>query len=213
VWANEPSTASYSPTSYTFNAAGGANSITRAGTGNYTVWMVGLGPEPAGHVMVTAYGLDDANVCKVGHWNESSGQTRSINVLCFSPAGDPVDTLFTVTYVNGIGLLGVNGAAAGYVWAHDPTSSSYTPVGTYSYNSTGGVNTVTRLDVGRYSVIMPGLGLQDGHVQVTAYGGGSARCRVARWSPSIVNEQVIDVLCTDAAGSPVDTLYTVSYTR
>jgi hypothetical protein len=50
--------------------------------------------------------------------------------------------------VNNVGLLGGPGAAAGYVWAHDPTAPWYVAAPFYGFNSTGGTNTITRQGVG-----------------------------------------------------------------
>src|SRR5262245_42166976 len=56
VWANQPSSASYTPSlTYQFNSAGGTNTITRSGVGQYTVHFPGLSTL-GGHVQVTAYG-------------------------------------------------------------------------------------------------------------------------------------------------------------
>jgi hypothetical protein len=212
AWADQPTTASYTPSlTYQFNSTGATNTITRSAVGNYTVIMPGLGAVPAGHVKVTAYGAGDSNACKVASWLENAG-ARTINVLCFNAAGSPVDTYYTVTYVHDLGILGVTGAAAAYVWAHDPTSASYTPSLTYQFNSTGAANTITRSGTGNYTLHLPGLAVDNGHVQVTAYGYGSARCKVGYWFAS-GNELLVNVQCSDPAGSPVDTLYAASYTR
>jgi len=212
LWANDPFSASYTPSpTYQFNSTGATNTVTRSGVGNYLVSMPGLGAAPAGHVKVTAYGTGDASACKVGYWTESAG-ARLINILCYDPAGNPVDTYYTVTYVNALSVLGVTGAAAAYVWAHAPTTASYVPSATYSFNSTGGSNSITRSSTGNYTLHLPGLAAANGHVQVTAYGGGSDRCKVGFWFPSGTELQV-NVVCFNAAGSPVDTLYAASYTR
>lgn len=102
----------------------------------------------------------------------------------------------------------------GYVWAHNPTSASYTPTPVYSYNSAGGAITITRSNTGRYAVRFAGLGGQStagGNVQVTAYGFGSEYCKVQSWG-SGGDDFVANVNCFAAGGNPADTLYTVLVT-
>lgn len=98
----------------------------------------------------------------------------------------------------------------GYAWANDPTSSSYTPSETYSYNSTGDMITITRNRAGNYTVRFASLtdSTLGGNVQATAYGGGSETCKVANWGPNGTNLDV-NVVCFTASGRPVDTQYTV----
>jgi hypothetical protein len=72
-----------------------------------------------------------------------------------------------------------------YLWADQPTSASYTPSTTYSFNRTGGPNKVTRSGPGSYTVTcgkVPSLsGPRGGHVQVTAYGSANTLCNVTGW--------------------------------
>jgi len=103
--------------------------------------------------------------------------------------------------------------AAGYVWAHSPFPASYTPSLTYQHNSSGGTNTITRSGVGSYVVRFPGLGgggTVGGIVHVTAYGSGPESCKVAGWHPT-PGDIDVSVLCFDANGAPVDTLYDAAF--
>jgi len=98
----------------------------------------------------------------------------------------------------------------GYVWANNATSASYSPSAGYSYNSTGGANTITRSGVGVYAVTFAGLvppAAPFGNVQVTAYGGGAGYCKVASWvgTPDLT----VSVRCFDGAGASIDSLYSV----
>jgi hypothetical protein len=66
---------------------------------------------------------------------------------------------------------------------------------------------IFRSSVGRYAVIFNGLGTQlldGGDVQVTAYGGGSAQCKVESWGP-----QTVFVRCFAPGGAPADAMYDV----
>ncbi len=106
----------------------------------------------------------------------------------------------------------LDGSEVAYLWANQPTTADYQPAANYQANSTGAVNEVTRSDVGSYQVRLPNLGQAGGHVQVTAYGAGSQRCKTTGWGPSGV-DQLIGVQCSTAAGSPTDTYFTLSYVR
>ncbi|MGK4001562.1 hypothetical protein WMF31_02980 [Sorangium sp. So ce1036] len=105
-----------------------------------------------------------------------------------------------------------------YAWAHQATGS-YTASSSYSRNSAGdnfaeGLdNTVSQLETGRYRVRFPDVGTAPGgHVQVTAYGGGSERCKVNSWLRSGDDVDVY-VNCFTAGGAPVDTKFSVAYVR
>jgi hypothetical protein len=209
VWANDPTAASYTPSAtYQYNSTAEfqtVNTINRTGTGSYTVLLPNLGT-PSGTVLVNAYGFT-ANSCKVASWGPS-GTTQTINVRCFNPAGQLADTQFSLSYNNWVG----GGSDIGYVWANQPTSASYTPATNYQGNSSGADNQVTRWATGSYQVWLPNLGQSAGHVEVTAYGYGSERCKVTGWGPSGTT-QVVGVACFTTTGVPVDTLFTLTYVR
>lgn len=101
AWANNPTAASYTPsTTYSFNSSGKGISITRSGTGNYSVRCEGIGGDgkAGGHVQVTAYGFD-THSCKVRYWS-SFGKDFVANVACYSGDGVSKDARFTI-YVEG----------------------------------------------------------------------------------------------------------------
>jgi hypothetical protein len=98
---------------------------------------------------------------------------------------------------------------SGYVWADNPTSGSYTPSTTYSFNSSGGAIIITRSGIGTYAVRFAGLGgngSAGGNVQVTAYGSGSETCKVLSWDSGGASF-IANVGCYNSTGSPVDTRY------
>jgi hypothetical protein len=113
VWANIASPSigvPYTPSpTYSFNAVGRtqANSITKNGTGSYTVICKGVGGGPlfsgsgswgaGGHVQVSAYGFTP-NQCHVGDWG-TGGSNFSASVLCNTPGGTPADTNFDLLFV------------------------------------------------------------------------------------------------------------------
>ncbi|NMO20913.1 trypsin-like serine protease [Pyxidicoccus fallax] len=202
VWADQPSTAAYTPSSYySHNSTGGTNTITRTAVGSYRVEMPGLG-QSNGNVQVTAYG-GTANRCKVSSWGPS-GTALHVYIACYTAAGAAADSYFVAQYYRaGAG----NPQQGAYLWANQPSTASYTPSRYYSYNSRGGTNTVTRTGVGAYQANLPGFTTIGGNVQVTAYGYGSHHCKVASWGTNIVY-----VRCFDAAGNPADTYWTLRYT-
>lgn len=78
---------------YAFNSAGGAATVTRTATGAYEVGFEGLAMD-RGTVLVTAYGTNAAS-CQVASWSESTA-----TVLCFGLTAAPVDSRFTIAYVD-----------------------------------------------------------------------------------------------------------------
>lgn len=209
VWANLPTSASYTPSSlYQFNSTGANNTITRSGVGVYQVQLPGLGSY-AGTVKVTAYGSGSQS-CSVTQWG--SGTTvQNVNVACVNAAGAPVDAYFTATYTNALAFTGRAGAANAYLWANQPSSASYTPSASYSYNSTGGTNTITRSAPGTYTLSLPNLGGSNGDVQVTGY-GAATQCRVLNWYPSGTT-QLVNIGCTNMAGTATDSYFQAAFTR
>jgi hypothetical protein len=204
VWANDPTAAEYTPsTSYQRNSTGALNTITRNGTGDYTVVFSNLGIYYGGTVNVTAYGTGSEH-CKVQYWTPSLAD-MNVRVRCFDTAGAPVDTRFAASFTRPV--LSTRFA---YVWANQATSASYTPSTTYQFNSTGALNTITRLGTGSYQVSLPGLGGSGGTVKVTAYGAGSESCKVHYWTWS-GSDELVRVLCQTAAGAAVDTRFTLTF--
>jgi hypothetical protein len=119
----------------------------------------------------------------------------------------------------------------GYVWANQTTTTAcYAPDRNYQSNLRYPTNTICRTGVGAYqrgcpntithptpgsgayTVRLPGLGAPAGHVQVTAYGYSSERCKVVSWGPS-GPDQLVNIQCSTSAGSPVDTRYIMTYVQ
>lgn len=85
----------------------------------------------------------------------------------------------------------------------------------FSYNSTGGTDTVTAVGGGEYEVTLPGVGVGPsltGDLQVSAYGTVPGRCRAAGWSTTPAGQDVV-VRCVDGNGNgnPSDRPWTLSY--
>ncbi len=100
------------------------------------------------------------------------------------------------------------GIVQGYAWNNlaSPTLGvPQTLTNSYTYNSKGGDITLTRSATGVYTVNFEGLSFYPGNVQVSAYGGLAHICGVGSWGSSATS-----VYCYDAAGNPVDSLFTVA---
>jgi hypothetical protein len=206
VWANSPTASSYTPSAaYQFNSTGGTNTISRSGAGSYTVAFPDLGIL-GGTALATAYGPGNA-ACAVAGWGPA-GTAQDVNVRCFNSGGAPADSEFTLAFDR------PQSAAypVAYVWANSPTSSSYTPSTTYQFNPSGAANTITRLGTGSYAVLLPSLGGAFGHIEVTAYGTSSDRCKVVNWGPTGTAQQV-NVDCFTSGGAAADSMFTMTYAR
>jgi hypothetical protein len=205
AWADQSANASYTPDpTYSYNAGGaGAITATRSGTGNYTITWSGISAvgSGGGHIQVTAYGPGNAQ-CRSDGW----GSERAI-VRCSDPTGAAVDSQYTILYWRP--AVGDHGLA--FAQAGQPSTASYTPNASYSYNAGGGAITATRSSTGVYNMSwtgMAGVGTDGGNVHVTAYGEVDVRCQVLSWGPDNAN-----VGCFDPAGNPVDSEYQVLFVK
>ena len=99
--------------------------------------------------------------------------------------------------------------SVGYAWATQPSSPSYTPSASHSYNSGGGAIQITRRAPGLYTVTFNGLGgrlLDGGNVQVTAYGSSNSQCKVENWG-----RESVAVRCFSPSGTLVDSYFVVMF--
>jgi hypothetical protein len=73
--------------------------------------------------------------------------------------------------------------------------------------------TITRSAAGTYDVFLPHQdeGLDGGHVQVTAYGAGTARCQVGSWG-SMPGGRTAWIYCFTNTATLTDTMFAVQYT-
>ena len=207
AWANQPNASGpYTPLSaYSYNASGGAVTITPTGTGLYTVDFAGLNSSYPDTVQITAY--DTNGYCRSNGWNGNvQGEAY---VACFDAAGAPANSDFTILYEARGGDFGNANAGLAYMYADKPTAPSYSP--DRSFNSTGGANSIARNSVGSWTVTIPGLTKVGGEVQVTEQElQGGARCVTAGWGSSGSGTSV-NVLCFDATGAPADEAYALMY--
>ncbi len=120
-----------------------------------------------------------------------------------------------LTFATWLALVAPGGAFAGeiaFVWANEPTRSSYVPASRYSYNPYGLTNTVRRLSRGRYHVKLPAVGnrFHGGNVQVSAY-GTKHRCKATWWSLSANVDVNLWIRCFDEDGHLADRRFTALY--
>jgi hypothetical protein len=198
--ANLPTSTNYAPLAgASWNPAGGIR-VFRFSTGEYQVKFIKLGSRltsNGGHVQVSVINTGGQH-CKVRSWGGSPDLFISIG--CMKRNGTPQDLKFNVLFLMPNNHLG-------YAWADQPSTASYTPNTFYSSNSAGGGINITRSGPGRYTVTWSGLGsdlLDGGDVQVTAYGSGTAQCKVESWGSQSAN-----VRCFAPNGALVDSFYDV----
>lgn len=210
VWANDPTSASYTPlASRAFNWAGGPIRITRpAGTtGRYVVTFTGLSAVLGTRSVVKATGFGSGNAyCKP----VAAYLVRDkVEVRCYQGgAGTPVNARFTL-------LVSRAAADRAFAFANQPTVNDYSPDPKGSWNPAGSTE-VRRLGVGTYLVLFSNLRLQlsmdGGHPQVNAVGSGKAHCEVGEWGAGLSSaDLLLTVVCHTPAGALVDSKFSVLF--
>lgn len=224
VWADRESATlnqEYTPNPYyaysagtSYNPTGTNLRVKRTATGQYQVIINGYGVNK-GTVHVTAYGSN--NHCKVASWGATTTGTpkQIINVFCFNEAGSPINNKFSLAFYD----LYPSAYSRAYLWANQPSSSSYIPSMSYQFNSRSAINSVRRLSTGLYEVTMPQMQQggffepnKGGTVLVTAYGTSSQQCKASSWFMS-GNNLKATVRCFNSAGQAADSAYTISFMR
>lgn len=206
LFADQPTTASYTPNRvYQYNSTGGANTIVRTGTGNYTATIPGLDAMHS-DVQVTAVG-GIALRCKVQGWSGSSTSTR-VHVLCFDSSGVAADEYYDLAYAVNDGFG--SGASAtdrgSWAWANKPNATdSYTPNTLIQYNGFAtGKLTAKKTATGKYTVTVPGRISYNTRISlVTSHGGTNSYCNGTPTFPSLI-------LCYGQGGVPLDTEFDMS---
>ena len=212
LWANQPSsTVDYTPdTNYQFNAvvvnnSNLTNTVHRDGVGTYEVHLPSM-PASEGNLQVSADGVSS---CRLVSWSNSAG-TLVATVKCWSvPPATLTDQYYDLMFTDAVGMAGVAGPSAAYLFANKPTASAYTPAAAYLY-STGSTPSIKRTGIGAYVVNLPGMP-KGGAAVVTAVGSGKSRCQLG--SISTTTPQKVGVRCFTPSGNPTDSQFTFSYTN
>jgi hypothetical protein len=201
AFANQPTASNYAPASAGSWNPAGAIRVYRDGIGLYRVVFSGFGARlPAGsggHVQVNAVAGNKVH-CKTEEWGSSTDLV--VTVACYTPAGARADAKFTT-------MVTPPAAHLAFVWADQPTLSSYNPHSFYSSNPVGGSVVVTRAQVGSYHVRWIGVDaeIRDfGNAQVTAWGFDNAQCQVG-----FLDAEGVSVQCFGPNGAAVDTYYSL----
>ena len=202
AFASQPTAASYSaPSSGSWNPAG-ATRVYRDGVGQYRVVFANLGARltasVAGHVQDNGVGTNKAH-CKVPGWSGSPDLT--VTVVCFTPAGVPVDTKFTA-------LFTPPSAHLAYAWADAATASEYHAYRVYASNPVGGSIVIQRHGVGRYEINWTGVTGEIrvyGNAQVMAYGEDGTQCKAFG-----IDTEYVEVQCYASNGVAIDSQFLVA---
>jgi hypothetical protein len=212
VFANCPKcTSSYVPEAgYSWNSSGGAVSIVRTSMGQYSVDFAGLSnPLHLNNVQISAYAT--SGYCVSTGWDSvGPGGAAEMYVACYDKNGALADTKFDLLYQQRTKPFGSAAKGMAFLWADQPTAASYAPDSNYSFNSTGGSNSIVRNSTGNYTATLAGVMSENNNVQVTANGSVPARCKVL-YSLVDLNNTNVTVLCVDATGAPVDSQFNLLY--
>lgn len=177
-----------------------APSVTHnAATGDYNV-LLGTGNAALSAKLVTALGSG-------ARCNDAAGISGGLEVKCYDRNAAPADGQFYTIQIAG----GRPGHRYGFALANNSIAASYIPFTTSSFNSSGGVITITHPSTGHYVANFAGLAKQPGqaeNVQVTADSSLLTTCGTTGWSNSADGLQVA-IECRDAAGQLINTRYYV----
>ncbi len=203
-WFDKPSSNQFTLSSYyQFNSTGGAIVGKRSATGVYQVVIPNMGSHYNGVCHAVAYGGNHS--VQVVNWGRS-GSNLNINLKAFAPTGRPIDGRFVIFFYH------EDKKSGAYTWMSSPGEVTHG----YTYNSSGGRNTVTKTGTGRYKVEFAGLKpdvytQQKGNVLVTPYNGTARRAQVINWGLSSRGGASVNVQITDANGQPADSKFVISF--
>ena len=196
-----------------YNSSHKTNSVRHLGKGRFQVTMPGPGTTgTTGTVKVSA--INDAVApgdCEIAGWHGTrTGQV--IDVDCFAATGASQDQGFTVTYVRGNNLMGLNGATTADAFASRPTTARYQPKTQYDSNHHARV-LVARLGQGAYQVFFQGSEgpgtVNGGDIQVSTVGHTDDHCYVVYWQQQ--HDPYARVECVNNHVVPVDSAFTIQW--
>jgi hypothetical protein len=193
----------------TYNSSGAVNDSNIGGVGVYKAWLPGLGgTDFAGNLQVTAVSTETPVRCKVGRWlPQSTGQV--VYVLCHGADGHPVNSDWYLTYHHKVSTFGEGFPPKHFAYIWDTLGGL--PPGT-NVNSTGGVNQTFWLGDSMRQILMPGVGTEPSHVQITAEGTDNSYCNITSWMKYGEAALLRGVACYNTAGNQTKSRYFASYT-
>ena len=203
LWANQPTTASYTPAlDYQYVYGGATSTVTRNSTGNYTALIPGFTSNRPS-LMVTAYGATPAHC---GVQSLTSGVSGAeINVICTNVHGVLADTIFELSYTQNLMPDYSQGATGGgAILANMPKASTpYVPFIHFSIQIDGESMMVHETAVGAYDWYMNVENQWTStNVLAVAYGHVGTYCNVQDWGSSSVETDVY-INCFNFAGHPL----------
>lgn len=204
AYAHRPTSTNYSPKDRGSWNPAGATTVFRTGVGQYQVVFYELqrivwDANNNGHWQVNAVG-DDNVYCKLASGGGSTAMFA--NVRCYTPAGNPADSKFTVLFV-------LPSAHLAYTRDDQPSAppGEHTPNPFDSWTPAGSWIGVNRYGTGIYRVTWDGVDSQIvgwGSPHVTAEGSDNAVCWSTGWGFDYVG-----VKCLSPNGVPVDSRFRV----
>jgi hypothetical protein len=211
AYADRPTSTDYSPQDRGSWNPAGTIKVFRTGVGQYQVVFYELqrmvwDANNNGIWQVNAVGLDNS-YCKLA---SAGGSTAMFaNVRCYTPAGAPADSKFTVHFAL------PNGHIA-YVHVNQPSTpfgSEYAPYPYDSWNPVGSWISVNRTDTGDYTVtwnaVRSGI-VGPGLPQVTAEGPDNALCNpYASGFDQQSDSWKVRVVCYSPSNERVDSRFRV----
>jgi hypothetical protein len=198
-----------------FNSAGGPDTVTAAGPGNWVVRLHGPGPASlSGGVQVTAVDPAGPAICDVAAWAPGASQ-QVIRVRCYSAAGLPMTSGWDLTYQRGRAVTGAKPKFFGYTFNNKPLiAGPYAPAPpAVNFNSASGTDTITRSGTGESLVRFPLVGFLPDTVLVTAVAAGPKVCNLNTvWATGGGTAIVRDVVCYQPTGPMAPTRSLISLT-
>ncbi|MEZ6038515.1 MAG: hypothetical protein R3F29_13625 [Planctomycetota bacterium] len=219
LWANQPSSASYTPAAtWLWNGNRADPTITRTSTGNYRVVLPGLasptGSPERGHVQVTPFGasLVRASVLSWGN----SGADKIVYVRTYAAGGVQADVPFVLSYNESAAPIDPAIGSGAHVYAGFPTDPLYVPDALYT-DSNGRMGpheqeTVRRLGLGQYVVNLPDVaGSSSSNAQLTPYSLDGHYASIVYWGGDGCGGTDVRIDTFDAAGNPDDARFNLLY--
>lgn len=214
LWANKSHmTGSYTPDkTHSYNSSGESINVKRLSTGSYQIDFAGLYIDDLYPTDVQVSAVSTNGYCMIATWdNEGANGVARMYVGCFDASGNAADAQFNLLYQWEGAPFGSHDKGLAFLWEGNPKAAHHEAESAYSFNSTGGTNSITRNGVGDYIALFPGLTKAGGNVQVSAVAlhPTAIRCKAAGWSTNSTGTRV-HVLCF-GSGGPVNSWFSASY--